>query len=135
MKKRGANQRWEKAGGEGLRLRLRLMAGGEIALGPGKAELLGLIREHRSISAAARRMGMSYMRAWSLIQTMNRVFGGAVVETSRGGDEHGGAVLSALGKELLLLYVKLEEETLRATQETRRKIQKLARRGEQGRNR
>ena len=54
--------------------RLRILLGREIAIGPGKAELLRLIEEMGSISAAAREMGMSYRRAWTLVETMNGAF-------------------------------------------------------------
>lgn len=57
-----------------LELKPRLMLGDTIAMGPGKADLLDLIEETASISAAARRMSMSYRRAWMLVQTMNSAF-------------------------------------------------------------
>ena len=67
------------------RLRLRLVYPGGAMLGPGKADLLEGIRETGSIAAAGRRMGMSYKRAWSLVETMNAMFAAPLVETSRGG--------------------------------------------------
>ncbi|WP_408870552.1 winged helix-turn-helix domain-containing protein, partial [Elioraea sp.] len=57
-----------------LRLFLRLDLGEDIAIGPGKADLLAGIAETGSIAAAARRMGMSYKRAWLLVETMNGCF-------------------------------------------------------------
>jgi len=57
-----------------LKLKLQLLHNGEIAMGPGKAELLDAIEATGSISAAARAMGMSYRRAWLLVDTMNRAF-------------------------------------------------------------
>ncbi|HEX5399289.1 MAG TPA: LysR family transcriptional regulator [Verrucomicrobiae bacterium] len=110
---------------ESLQLRLRLLAGKEIALGPGKFELLQLIRETNSISEAARRMKMSYMRAWSLIQTMNRCFREPVIRTMRGGQERGGASLTKTGENLLALYERLESECLAASIQTRREIGSL----------
>jgi len=65
--------------------RLRVRAGDEIALGPGKVELLGFVRETGSIAEAAKQMGMSYMRAWTLIKTMNACFKEPLVEAVRGG--------------------------------------------------
>ena len=55
-----------------LDLKVRLMLGDEIAMGPGKADLLEAIEREGSISAAARALGMSYRRAWLLVETMNR---------------------------------------------------------------
>src|SRR5438477_12556298 len=82
----------------------RIYLGDEIALGPGKAELLRHIAETGSISEAARRMEMSYNRAWLLVRTMNRCFKEPLVLANRGGDKHGGAQLSESGKGILKLY-------------------------------
>jgi len=68
----------------------RIYLGDEIALGPGKADLLHHISETGSISEAARRMDMSYNRAWLLVRTMNRSFKEPLVLASRGGDSRGG---------------------------------------------
>ena len=106
-------------------LRFRILAGHEIALGPGKAELLRLIQDTGSISEAARRMKMSYMRAWSLIQTMNRCFREPVVVTERGGKQRGGAQLTPTGAHLLKLYQKMESECAAATAASRRAIDQL----------
>lgn len=83
---------------------------GEGRFGPGKAELLSHIRETGSISAAARRMGMSYRRAWTLLEAVNALTDGPAVETERGGAGGGGARLTARGASLLQAY-----ETLRGT--------------------
>ena len=91
-----------------LRPRVRLQLGDEVALGPGKAELLMLIEETGSISAAARRMGMSYRRAWLLVETMNRCFSSPLVETAQGGKGGGGAGVSELGRRVLVLYQQME---------------------------
>src|SRR2546425_5443625 len=74
-----------------LRPRMRVLCGEEIALGPGKVDLLALIGETGSIREAAERMGMSYMRAWKLIKTMNACFKKPLVEAVRGGGGHRGA--------------------------------------------
>ena len=65
--------------------RLRVLYGNEIALGPGKADLLAVVAETGSIREAAERMHMSYMRAWTLIRTMNRCFKEPLVVSIRGG--------------------------------------------------
>jgi molybdate transport system regulatory protein len=87
-----------------LKLSLRLMHGEEIALGPGKAELLEAIERTGSISAAGKSMDMSYRRAWVLVDVMNRCFKGPLVETAKGGSHGGGARLTALGVEVLAHY-------------------------------
>ena len=89
-------------------VRLRIVLGHDIAFGPGKADLLDGIRETGSIAAAGRRMGMSYKRAWTLIETLNRNFSRPLVETSKGGSERGGAVLTEAGEAALALYRQME---------------------------
>lgn len=82
---------------------------GEGRFGPGKADLLTHIRDSGSISEAARRMNMSYRRAWTLLEAINALAGTQVVETERGGARGGGSRLTARGAALLAAY-----ETLRA---------------------
>jgi molybdate transport system regulatory protein len=108
-----------------LQIRLRITAGEKIALGPGKIELLGLLEETGSISEAARRMNMSYMKAWSLIQTMNACFKEPVIEAVRGGHQRGGAELTATGHRVLKLYQQMETGGLKADQADWRALQKL----------
>ena len=79
--------------------------------GPGKAELLTLIAETGSIAAAGRNLGMSYKRAWLLVETMNSTFVEPLVERSRGGANHGGAKLTKMGMRILALYRNIEVET------------------------
>lgn len=86
------------------RLRLRIVFPDRGMIGPGKAELLAQIQETGSIAAAGRRLGMSYKRAWSLVETMNAMFAAPVVESSRGGASHGGARLTLTGEKVLVLY-------------------------------
>ena len=86
------------------RLRLRITLAGGDWLGPGKAELLAGIAETGSISAAGRRLGMSYKRAWGLVEVLNAMFAQPLVTASRGGAGHGGATLTDSGREVLRLY-------------------------------
>lgn len=97
-----------------LRLRQRIQYGDAIAMGPGKVELLRQIAEHGSISAAARHMGMSYRRAWQLVETMNQCFLSPLVETAAGGSGGGGARVTALGEQVVALYLRMESKTLKA---------------------
>ena len=78
-----------------LRPRIRIVDGdGTIVLGPGKADLLDAIARTGSIRAAAAELGMSYMRAWTLVKTMNAAFRAPLVEKERGGAAQGGAQLT-----------------------------------------
>jgi len=94
-------------------------------MGPGKAQLLGLVRDTGSISEAARQLEMSYMRAWLLIQTMNRCFRKPVIKTARGGLVRGGASLTETGQQVLALYERLNAECLAASKKTRKNIASL----------
>jgi molybdate transport system regulatory protein len=102
--------------------RFRIVCGKEIAFGPGKADLLELIAETGSIGKAASRMKMSYMRAWTLVQTMNRCFKQPLVLATHGGEGGGGAELTETGKKILALYRQLETKAATATQATSKKI-------------
>jgi len=82
----------------------RLLHNDEIALGPGKAELLEAIDKTGSISAAGKTMNMSYRRAWLLVDVMNRCFAQPLVQTAKGGQHGGGATLTPLGRQVLDSY-------------------------------
>jgi molybdate transport system regulatory protein len=110
-----------------LQQRLRIRAGDEIALGPGKAKMLELLRQTGSITKAARQMGMSYMRAWTLIQTMNQCFKEPLVKTIHGGRAGGGAELTDSGRKVLELYQKMEKDGLRAMSGGWRQLRKILR--------
>ncbi len=77
-------------------------------IGPGKADLLERIESTGSISAAGREMGMSYKRAWMLVETLNAMFREPLVESTRGGPHGGGAVLTGTGRRVLGLYRRFE---------------------------
>lgn len=96
----------------GLHLRVTLER--DVAIGPGKADLLEGIAATGSIAAAGRQMGMSYKRAWLLVNTMNRCFRGELVEAAKGGRAGGGARLTPLGAEVLAAYRRMQARTARA---------------------
>lgn len=73
-------------------------------MGPGKADLLDVIREHGSISAAGRAMGMSYRRTWLLVDAMNRCWIEKLVDTVPGGGRERGAHVTAAGEAILTAY-------------------------------
>ena len=91
------------------RLRLRVVFDADRMMGPGKADLLALIRDTGSISAAGREMGMSYKRAWTLVEEMNAMFHGPLVTSTRGGAKGGGASLTEVGESVLHQYRALED--------------------------
>src|SRR5688572_5216640 len=91
-----------------LDIRIRLYCGEEIAMGPGKADLLDAIRQHGSISAAGRALDMSYRRAWLLVDAMNRCWNEPLVATSPGSAHGGGARLTPLGEDVLSRYRALQ---------------------------
>jgi molybdate transport system regulatory protein len=95
-----------------LRVRLRVYRGDEVALGPGKASLLAAIAETGSLARASRQLGMSYMRAWNLLKTMDRCFREPVVKSLRGGPQGGRAELTRNGREILNLYQAMTEASL-----------------------
>jgi molybdate transport system regulatory protein len=90
------------------RLTLRLDFAPGQAIGHGKIRLLEAIREYGSISAAGRAMGMSYRRAWLLIDELNDIFDEPVIETKHGGPTGGGAELTQLGERLVEKYRVME---------------------------
>ncbi len=93
-----------------LWLKLQIACGDALALGPGKADLLEAIKVHGSISGAGRALGMSYRRAWMLIDEMNRCFDPPVVETLRGGGLERGARITETGAAVLEAYREMEGE-------------------------
>jgi molybdate transport system regulatory protein len=99
-----------------LRTQLRLMLGDEIAFGPGKADLLDAIHETGSISAAGKKLGMSYRRAWLLVDAMNRCFKEPLVSAAKGGANGGGTLLTSTGKKVLESYRQLQSEIFIVTQ-------------------
>ncbi len=95
---------------------LRIVLSETAYVGPGRADLLEFIAETGSISAAGKRMGMSYKRAWQLVQALNAGFGTPLVTASRGGSAQGGASLTPAGKTVLDGYRRIEAK-VRATME------------------
>jgi molybdate transport system regulatory protein len=91
-----------------IRLTLRLDFSNGHRLGPGKVRLLEAIDQHGSISAAGRALGMSYRRAWLLVDEINRAFTQPAVAGQTGGNGGGGTALTDWGRELISLYRGLE---------------------------
>jgi molybdate transport system regulatory protein len=89
-------------------LTLRVLGRGAPAIGPGKAELVERIGATGSISAAARAMGMSYRRAWQLVEALNRDFREPIVTTAIGGARGGGARVTPFGMKAVAAFRKME---------------------------
>lgn len=100
-------------------LTLRVLSRSRPAMGPGKADLLDQIAATGSISAAARAMGMSYRRAWKLVEALNADFTAPLVTTATGGKRGGGAIVTELGLDILRRYRAME---LRASAAIKREL-------------
>ncbi len=94
--------------------KLRVMFGTDIAIGPGKVELLDAIAATGSISGAAQKLGISYRRTWLLVDTMNRCFREPVVDSSTGGPGGGGAQVTAFGKKVLASFHAMQKRVDKA---------------------
>ena len=105
---------------------LRVTLSDSAYVGPGRADLLELIAETGSIAEAAKRMGMSYKRAWSLVQALNEGFSTPLVETVRGGKEQG-AALTDTGREVLARYRAMEARTRKTIADDVAALNKLLR--------
>jgi molybdate transport system regulatory protein len=115
--------RTAKGGGD-LKPQIRILFRKAIAMGPGKADLLEAIAGTGSISGAARQLGMSYRRAWLLVDTMNQCFDKPLVETATGGSHGGGARVTELGHEVIRRYRDMD---LKATAAVTRELSEFAR--------
>ncbi len=108
-----------------LEFKTRLLRDDEIAIGPGKADLLESINEFGSISAAARSLKISYRRAWLMVDTMNRSFKTPLVDTSTGGKRGGGARVTPAGDAVLMQYRAIEDKLRDAARVEIRKLKAM----------
>ncbi len=106
----------------GVRLTVRIDFGPDRALGPGKVRLLEAIHKTGSISQAGRSLGMSYRRAWLLVDDLNRCFRQPVVTTQPGGARGGGAALTRFGRELIKKYRSIESRATAAAEKQLRDL-------------
>lgn len=109
--------------------RIRITFEPDISLGPGKARLLEAIRDLGSIAAAGRRMGMSYKRAWLLVEQMNEAFRTPLVAAAKGGERGGGAALTRAGADVLKRYRRMEAATQRAVARDAAALRRLLAKG------
>ncbi len=106
-------------------LRIRITCGEDIAIGQGKADLLQGILETGSISGGARKLGMSYRKAWLLVDEMNRCFREPVVVATKGGPRGGGALLTDLGREALDRYREIQTHAMASIAQELREYRRL----------
>jgi molybdate transport system regulatory protein len=111
--------------GPRLSIRIDLASGSRI--GPGKIALLEAIRTTGSISAGARSLGMSYRRAWLLVEEVNHALRKPAVTAETGGRSGGGAVLTPVGERVIALYRAIETNARTAANQEFRSIGKLVR--------
>jgi molybdate transport system regulatory protein len=109
------------------RLKVSIILSSGARVGPGKAKLLESIRETGSISAAARDMGMSYKRAWLLIDSINQAFEIPVVTAAIGGFHGGGARLTEFGRDLLERYRRIEAQSQAQAADDMTALERIAR--------
>src|SRR5271154_2727186 len=100
---------WKASGDWSAGLRVWLDRSGRAVIGQGRLELREGIESWRSISEAARQLGMSYRHAWVLVQDMNEAAGEPLVASAVGGTHGGGATLTARGREVMLLFKEFQE--------------------------
>jgi molybdate transport system regulatory protein len=105
-------------------LTLRVMGKRAPAMGPGKAELIERIAQTGSISAAARAMGMSYRRAWQLVEALNRDYRERLIDTSTGGKRGGGARVTPFGEEIVARFRAMEDKASAAIASDLRRFQR-----------
>jgi molybdate transport system regulatory protein len=106
-------------------IRIRIAHGEDIAMGQGKADLLEAIAKTGSISAAARHLGMSYRKAWLLVDEMNQCFKSPVVVSAKGGVQGGGAQVTALGEKALVQFRAIQVKAALAIADEVRAFRKL----------
>lgn len=105
-------------------LTLRVLGARAAAMGPGKAELIERIAQTGSISAAARAMGMSYRRAWQLVEALNRDYRERVIDTATGGKRGGGACVTPFGQQIVARFRAMEDKASAAIASDLRRFQR-----------
>jgi molybdate transport system regulatory protein len=107
------------------RFRLRISLGELTAIGPGKVALLEAIRDQGSLTAAARALGISYRRAWTMLDEINSALQYPAVASAAGGSQGGGSLLTPVGEEVVARYRRIEAEAAAACRDDLRALQAL----------
>jgi molybdate transport system regulatory protein len=113
----------------GTRLSIRIDLENGDRIGPGKIALLEAIRDTGSISAGARKIGMSYRRAWLLVEQVNTALAEPSVASTMGGRRGGGAVVTAAGNRIIDIYRSIERAALKSSTSEFQAVQKIIRQG------
>jgi len=108
---------------------LRVQRGADIAIGPGKIALLEAIRDHGSITQAAKEISMSYRRAWLLLDELNRSLRKPATASNQGGSHGGGCLVTPEGEQLIALYREIERRAEQACSQQLVSLVKLVARG------
>ena len=112
-------------------VRFRVDFGPHDAIGPGKIALLEHIATGGSLSQAARELGMSYRRAWQLLESLNSSFRERAVLSAKGGRGGGGARLTPFGRLLIRAYRDFETHLQKRAARSFRAVAGLARQSRQ----
>src|SRR5262249_30521242 len=114
------------------RLSIRLDLTRKDRIGPGKIALLEAIRDAGSISAGAKQIGMSYRRAWILVEQINGALKKPAIAAATGGKHGGGATVTPVGKKIISIYRSIESVAQRSAKAEFRLVTKLARKRKKG---
>lgn len=112
-----------------IRLSIRIDLSSGDRIGPGKIALLEAIRDAGSISAGARKIGMSYRRAWLLVESINTALEKPAVAAVMGGRQGGGAVLTPIGERIIEIYRSIEARARESANDEFRAVEKIVRKG------
>lgn len=108
-----------------VRWRMRIMRNNVIAIGPGKITLLEAVRDQGSITAAAKSLGMSYRRAWLLLDEINTSLANPATISSHGGARGGTSLLTEVGAQVIALYRRIEAQATAANAQELEALMKL----------
>jgi molybdate transport system regulatory protein len=115
-----------------LHLSIRIDLPTSDRIGPGKVALLEAIRDAGSISAGARKVGMSYRRAWLLVEQINTSLQKPAVTSVAGGREGGGAVVTEVGRQIIQIYRSIEKAAQKSATGDFRAVEKIVRKRKSG---
>ena len=108
-----------------FKFRMRVTAGELVGIGPGKVALLEAMMRTGSITAAAKELDMSYRRAWTLVDELNRALAKPAVMSATGGQMGGGSEVTPVGQKLVMLYRSIEAQALKTCKADIAKLMRL----------
>lgn len=95
-----------------VRLHIEILKEGDLVITEDRIKLLRLIAEAGSLLTASKQIGLSYNKAWKMLDSINSIVGAPVVEKSRGGSGGGGAIITTFGKSILTEYEAIEKQVI-----------------------